>query len=559
MFEESEHRTILIIDDAPESIGILNQILMDEYRVLFALNGITGLSIAQLEKPDIILLDVSMPDMDGHQVCRELKENPDSKDIPVIFITARDKDEDQEIGFKLGAADYLTKPIRPATVKVRVQNQLQLRRSEKLIVHQALYDNLTGLPNRSLSIDRLKYAMNNDMRNNKNTAVFFLDIDNFKQINDTLGHDAGDKVLIEAARRFNHCIRKIDTVGRLSGDEFIVILPGLDKVNDAKLVAENILRVFSQPMPIADMKLVITTSIGIAFSPGDSEDCNQLLINADTAMYRSKAAGRNSYHLFNKDMNKNVKRRMTLESHLHFALEQNEMEVCYQPLIDIKSQAIIGAEALIRWTHPELGKISPDEFISLAEQSGMIENIGAFVLKQGCQQFKGLRNSANKPLSLAVNISPQQFRRGNLPEIINEILDQTGFPSEHLKIEVTEGLLLDNQKVIKQALESLRNQGICLSMDDFGTGFSSLSYLRKFPFDIIKIDQSFIREMISNPNDQALVAAAIAMAHALDMKVIAEGVETREQFEFLALKNCDLAQGYLFSRPVPFDNFKKLL
>jgi len=559
MFESVEKPTVLVVDDVPDSIEILNQILAEENRVLFALNGETGIAIARTQTPDIILLDVSMPGMDGYQVCRELKADPDTRDIPIIFVTGKDQDEDQELGFKIGAADYLTKPVRPATVKVRVKNQLQIRNSEQLILHQALYDGLTKLPNRSLSMDRLRYAIAQDVRNQLKTALLFIDLDKFKKINDTLGHDAGDQLLIDTAVRFKQCVRKVDTVGRLGGDEFVIILPGLEQIDDAKKVAENIIRLFSLPRMLSGMEVVTTVSIGIAFSPDDSEDYKQLLTNADTAMYQSKEAGRNSYHLFNEQMNHNVKRRITMEYHLRHALQNNELTVYYQPLIDIATRKIIGAEALLRWNNVELGNVPPDEFIGLAEQSSMIEEIGLFVLNQGCKQFKDLFGAQGQALSLAINVSPQQFRRGDFPRLVKGILEKTGFASTQLELEVTEGLLLDNQEIIKEVLQIFREQGIGLSMDDFGTGYSSLSYLRKFPFDIIKVDQSFIRDMMSNPSDQALVSAAIAMAHALGIKVIAEGVETEAQLEFLTTKKCDIAQGYLFSRPVPFDEFKKLL
>jgi len=581
--------TILVVDDMPGSIEILNQILADEYRVLFALNGEAGLEITRTQKPELILLDVSMPGMDGYQVCHELKSDPETRDIPIIFVTAKDQDEDQEMGFKIGAADYLTKPVRPATVKVRVKNQLQIRHSEELILHQALYDGLTHLPNRSLSVDRLRYSIAQDCRNQLKTALLFIDLDKFKEINDTLGHDAGDQLLKASALRFKQCldkfkeindtlghdagdqllkasalrfkqcVRKIDTVGRLGGDEFVVILPGLEQVEDAKKVAENIIRVFSNPFTLSGMEVVVTVSIGIAFSPDDSDDYKKLLANADTAMYQSKEAGRNNYHLFNQKMNHNIKRRMEMEYHLRHALKLGELSVFYQPLVDIATRRIIGAEALLRWNNSVLGSVPPDEFIALAEQSGMIESIGAFVLTQGCEQFKDLIDQEGRALSLAVNVSPQQFRRGNLPELVDNILKLTGFAVERLELEVTEGLLLDNQGIVKESLQTIRQQGIGLSMDDFGTGYSSLSYLRKFPFDIIKIDQSFIREMNTNPSDQALVAAAIAMAHALGIKVIAEGVETEAQLACLVEKNCDIAQGYLFSRPLPIEEFKKMI
>ena len=307
------------------------------------------------------------------------------------------------------------------------------------------------------------------------------------------------------------------------------------------------------------MELLITVSIGISFSPDDSRDYKQLLVNADTAMYQSKQSGRNNYHLFNGEMNQTVMRRMTLENHLHHALEKNEFCVYYQPLIETTSRNIIGAEALIRWDNPQLGRVSPDEFIGIAEQIGIIEQLGVYVLQQACHFFKDLTGSDGQPLTIAVNVSPQQFRQNHLPDLVDNILKETGLEPEQLELEVTEGLLLGSQSNIKDALLALRQLGVHFSMDDFGTGYSSLSYLREFPFSIIKIDRSFISDLQNKPEDQVLVTAAIAMAHALDMKVIAEGVETEFQLQFLKEKQCDICQGYLFSKPVDGDNFKQLL
>ncbi|MDM8545071.1 two-component system response regulator [Candidatus Venteria ishoeyi] len=555
MTESLDKPTVLIVDDLPDGIQVLNQILADEYRVLFATNGQTALTITREQKPQVILLDVMMPDMDGYQVCRELKANPETRNIPIIFITGKDQDEDEEMGFRIGAADYLTKPVRPTTVRVRVKNQLQLRRSEELILRQALYDGLTGLPNRSLAMDRLRYAILQEQREYTKTGLLFIDLDNFKTINDTLGHDAGDQVLVDAAKRLRQCIRKGDTVARLGGDEFVIILPRLKQVNDSIPVAEQILRSFTQPMPIAGMDYVISTSIGIAISPDDSNDYKQLLVNADTAMYQSKNAGRNNYHLFNEKMNQHVNRRMQMETHLHGALERGELLIYYQPIVDVLSNQVIGAEALLRWNSPQLGWVSPEAFIDIAEQTGLIGPIGAFVLEQGCRQFWNLRRADGRLLSLAVNVSPQQFRREDLTQQVKKVLQMTGMQPGNLKLEVTEGLLLGNQDCIKDALQTLHEMNIRLSMDDFGTGYSSLSYLRNFAFDLVKIDRSFIKEITQRPDDEALVTAAIAMAHGLGLEVIAEGVETQEQMALLTSKACDQIQGYLFAEPMPFDNF----
>ncbi len=320
MSKSLDKSTILIIDDMADSIAILNQILADEYRVLFALNGSDGLKIAKKQQPNIILLDIIMPDIDGYEVCKLLKADPDTRDIPIIFISSKDQDEDQEKGFQLGAVDFLSKPIGPASVKIRVKNQLKLRQIDKAIYHKALYDGLTDLPNRNLSLDRLNYSIAQDCRKSLKTALIFIDLDKFKIINDSLGHDAGDILLIEAALRLKSCVRKVDTVGRLGGDEFIIILPGLEKIEDTKIIADNIMHSFTQPINLSGIVQHITVSMGIAFSPDDcilgdsvpddstpkdSNSVKRLLAHADTAMYKAKNSGRNSYYFYQEQMNKN--------------------------------------------------------------------------------------------------------------------------------------------------------------------------------------------------------------------------------------------------------------
>ncbi len=555
----SNSATVLVVDDALESIEILHQVLQSEYRVLFATSGPEGLLIAQQQKPDIILLDVIMPGMDGYQVCRELKANPDTREIPVIFITARDREDDEEMGFRIGGADYLGKPVRPTTVKIRIKNQLQLRNNENLILHQALYDGLTRLPNRSLSMDRLRFSMIHDQRNQAKTALLFIDLDKFKEINDTLGHDGGDQLLIEAGARLRTCVREGDTVGRLGGDEFVVILPALRQAQDAEQVAENILRVFEMPIGIAEMEVVCTTSIGVAVCPDDGTEPKQLLRNADTAMYQSKDAGRNCYHQFNQEMNQKVQRRVQIEQHLRFALNRGELSLRYQPIMDVVSRTVLGAEVLLHWDNPELGVVATDEFIGIAEHSELIDSIGAFVIEHSCRQFKAITGPHGLPLALAVNVSPQQFRHGNLVKRVARTLKETGFTADRLILEVTEGLLLSHQNSLKDILQSLRHMGVRLSMDDFGTGYSSLSYLRNFSFDMIKIDRSFISEMAHNPGDEELVTASIAMAHGLGLKVVGEGVESETQLALLATKGCDTAQGYLFSPALSLEAFKAFL
>ena len=430
---------------------------------------------------------------------------------------------------------------------------------EERILHQALFDSLTDLPNRFLALDRLDQMISDAKRENHLIAVMFLDLDDFKKVNDTLGHETGDILLQHAAKRLNYVVREQDTVGRLGGDEFIVLLGGLKQPEDALPVAEKLLHCFQDPFKLQHRELVVTASMGIAIYPNNGESPAELLRNSDTAMYASKAQGCNTCHFFTKEMNMGVTRRLALEEQLHGALGNSEFEVLYQPLVDIHSRSIIGAEALLRWHNPTLGEISPDEFIPVAEQTGLIIPIGEYVLAQALEKTAQWVHQRQWPFKIAVNLSPRQFRDERLVTFIEQQLQANGVPGSHLELEITEGVLMGDHGYINSALETLCRMDIGIAMDDFGTGYSSLSYLRSYPFDTLKIDRSFINDINVDPADRELVNAAIAMAHGLGLKVVAEGVETEEQLESLATQYCDVAQGYLFSKPVPPEAISRML
>ena len=432
-----------------------------------------------------------------------------------------------------------------------VKEDITLRKQqEDHILHQAHYDTLTNLPNRFLSLDRLSQLIEEAKRDEKQIAVLFLDMDDFKKVNDTLGHETGDKLLIEAAERLKSAIRTGDTVGRFGGDEFIVLLGGLADTADAQPVADNLLNRFRDSFCIDSRELMITLSIGIAVYPGDGHTTSQLLRNADSAMYHSKQLGRNTYSYFTDEMNRNAAHRLALEEQMHGALGRGEFSVVYQPKIEVASGKIMGAEALLRWTNPALGNISPNEFIPVAEQTGLIVNIGQFVLTEALTKAASWQKDFDSDFNIAVNLSPRQFRDPNLVDFIEQSLRQSGVSSQTLELEITEGVLMSGHGHIDSALAALNNLGVSFAMDDFGTGYSSLSYLRRYPFDVLKIDQSFIRDITEDSADRELISAAIAMAHGLNLKVVAEGVEIEQQLKYLKQLGCDYAQGYLFSKPV---------
>jgi diguanylate cyclase (GGDEF)-like protein/PAS domain S-box-containing protein len=429
----------------------------------------------------------------------------------------------------------------------------QQKAQEEEILHQAHYDSLTQLPNRFLSMDRLHNMLSEADRNNRKVAVLFLDMDDFKKVNDTLGHDTGDKILIEAASRLRSSVRDSDTVGRLGGDEFIVLIDNLETEEQALPIAQSLLKQFQTSLTVDERDLLLTMSIGIAVYPKDGKLPAELLRNADSAMYHSKATGRNNVHFYTEEMNINANRRLLLEEQLHNALHRNEFHLLYQPVIDLETRQIVGAEALLRWNSQQLGMVTPDEFIPVAEHTGMIVEIGRFVLKEALRQSGRWINEIDPEFKIAINLSPRQFRDPELIEFIDRILHKYNIDGDNLELEITEGVLMAQHADIENTIARLNERDINISMDDFGTGYSSLSYLRSYPFNILKIDRSFINDISVDPADLELVNAAIDMAHGLGLKVIAEGVETEEQITLLNNKRCDMAQGYFFSKPVSAD------
>ncbi|MDO9106013.1 MAG: EAL domain-containing protein [Methylovulum sp.] len=432
------------------------------------------------------------------------------------------------------------------------------KRNEARIQYLANYDPLTGLPNRSQLDEHVKYAISLAKRNSGQLALMFLDLDHFKDINDTLGHSIGDALLIELARRLRLTLREEDTVTRLGGDEFILLLPGVG-ADDAAKVAQKMLDVIAQPYQINQYDMTLTASIGIAIYPNDGEDLETLSKNADAAMYRAKQEGRHASRFFTPEMQARSTRNLQLLNALRGALEQGQLHVCYQPQVAIKNGFIIGAEALLRWHHPGFGIVSPAEFIPIAEDSGLILPIGEWVLRTAVRQVKTWITDGFTPLIMAVNLSAVQFRHPNLPGLITRILDEEGLPPEYLELELTESVAMHNPLDAIAVMNNLHGRGIRMSIDDFGTGYSSLSYLKKFKVYKLKIDQSFVRDISTDPEDKAIVSAIINLAKSLGLKTIAEGVETAEQLAFLHEQDCGEAQGYLYSRPVPFGQFEALL
>lgn len=444
---------------------------------------------------------------------------------------------------------------RAAHLLLMREDITQRRMQEEKVAYQAYYDSLTALPNRTLAIDRLQQATSHANREGNKCAVMFIDLDNFKQINDTLGHVAGDELLCQAAERLRSVVRAEDTVARLGGDEFLVIVGGVSHAGDADAVASKITQAFAPLFQIDGSEFGASPSIGVSLYPDDGSEAAVLLRNADLAMYEAKEAGRNTFRFFNQKIHDDSVARMEMERQLRGALERGELQVHFQPLVSARDGQLVGAEALLRWTHPVLGRVPPDRFIPVAEQSGLIVGIGNWVLDEACAHAARWREARNGEFVIAVNVSPRQFANPGLVDTIRACVEKYAIPRGQLEIEVTEGLLIRNPGEVREAMLALEAIGVTVALDDFGTGYSSLSYLRAFPFHTIKIDRSFIRDLSDDAEDCALVIAAIRMARALGLKVVAEGVETEMQSRFLTRQESDVLQGYLFGPAIAAEDF----
>jgi diguanylate cyclase (GGDEF)-like protein/PAS domain S-box-containing protein len=460
--------------------------------------------------------------------------------------------------------DRYTAPLKDAKGQYRgrifyFRDITERKKAEEQVQFLAYYDALTRLPNRTLLYDRLQKALASARRRGNKIGVLYLDLDRFKDINDSLGHSVGDLLLQEVARRLKTWAREQDTIARVGGDEFLIVLSELNDVAGAAIAAQRIVNMTAAEFAVQEHTLSVSCSIGVSLFPEHGKDCETLIKNADAAMYSAKAHGRNNFKFFTADMNAEVVERLTLENSLRPALDRKELFLMYQPQMDLVTGRVTGLEALLRWQHPTLGLVPPDKFIRIAENSGLIVPIGEWVLRTACSQARRWQEEGHTALSIAVNVSAVQFRQEGFCELIRRILHETGLAPQFLELELTESLLLANADVMLSVVRELRSTGIMLAIDDFGTGYSSFSYLRQFPISKFKIDRSFIADVAVNPDDAAITAAIISMAKSLKLKVIAEGVETEAQMSFLRAHHCDEIQGYYFSRPLAVDKVAEKL
>ena len=507
---------------------------------LIALNG---------DGYDVVLTDLNLPDSQGVRTVKRLVAV--RKEIPVVVFSAVDEERAILELLHSGAQEYLIKGKGDGHGVARALRQaIERKRAELNLQRLAHYDSLTGLANRTLFHNRLEYALANATRRQNCVALMVLDLDRFKAVNDTLGHQAGDRLLGLAAERLGRCVRDSDTIARLGGDEFTIILENLGGAEEPRIVARKILDVMAQPFVLEGQDVYVTPSIGITLFPHDDDNVDGLLKNADAAMYQVKANGRNGYQFFTAGMNERAVERIRIESGLRQAIERGEFLLHYQPKVSLQSGRLQGMEALVRWQRPDTGIVSPADFIPVAEDSGLIVPIGEWVLRKGLAQTRIWLDSGLPVPRLAVNICARQFRQCDVAAMVADALRQHELDGNHLEVEITESVLMEDTDATVATLQRLKELGVSIAIDDFGTGYSSLNYLKRFPIDTLKIDRSFVSDIPYDQDDAVITRAIIGLAHNLRRTVIAEGVETHEQVRFLRENHCDEAQGYLFSAPI---------
>ncbi|MFT6052322.1 MAG: putative signal transduction protein with EAL and GGDEF domain [Halioglobus sp.] len=568
---------ILVSDDDSNVRLLTRQCLEAEGMIVVeAANGLETLDAFVRERPDLLFLDVEMPGMSGLEVCQRIRNMPQGETIPIMIVTGSDDRVSIDQGFDAGATQYKTKPVNWSLLGRDVQYMLRasdafnaLKRQEDRLRYLAYYDPLTSLPNRRSFNEQLNRILKRSQRRNTNAALMFIDLDHFKRINDSIGHGRGDRLLVEIAKRLTLELREDDAINyltennaesddnadgspeiaRLGGDEFTVVLSDVTNYGHVELVAKRILDSLSEPIQLQSHNPVVTPSIGIAMYPLDGTDPDTLVKNADTAMYVAKAEGRACFRFYNEKMNATAVEQLKMEEELRDALKNNQLELRYQPQVDVSNGKVVSMEALVRWKHPKRGMVSPLEFIPVAERTGQIIELGNWVLSEVARHCSYWDTLDLEDFRVCVNISPLQFNQTDLPHSISEFLRKSGLSPERLELEFTESAVMTDAETNIEKLRKLKDLGLDLAIDDFGTGYSSLSYLKRFPIDTLKIDQSFVADL-NTVDGAAIVDAILALAKTLQLRVIAEGIETQEQLSYLVKRECELLQGYFFSRPI---------
>lgn len=543
--------------------------------VVEAADGPEAIDVFMRERPDLVFLDVEMPGMTGLEVCKRLRKMPQGESIPIMIVTGSDDRQSIDQGFEAGATQYKTKPVNWSLLSRDVQYMLRasnafnsLKRQEDRLRYLAYYDPLTSLPNRRSFNEQLNRILKRCRRHKTNAALLFIDLDHFKRINDSIGHGRGDRLLVEIAKRLTVELREDDAINyysdnsaeddsnnsnteiaRLGGDEFTVVLSDIPNAGQVERVAQRILAALSEPIALQSHNPVVTPSVGIALFPQDGEDPDTLVRNADTAMYAAKSQGRACFRFYDEEMNAKAVEQLKMEEELRDAMQNNELELRYQPQVDTATGDVVSMEALVRWKHATRGMVSPLDFITVAERTGQIIELGEWVMKEVARHCNYWDSMGLPPFRVCVNISPLQFNQSDLPCSIGEFLRESGMQASRLELELTESAIMTDAQTNIEKLQQLKALGLELAVDDFGTGYSSLSYLKRFPIDTLKIDQSFVADL-GTTDGAAIVDAIIALSKTLNLRVIAEGIEEKEQLDYLVARGADLLQGYFFARPI---------
>jgi len=566
----AEFAKIMMVDDQPMTMRLLQAFLEDAGYKNFVTTArpTEAMSLLLEERPDVVLLDLNMPEVSGFDILAQVRAHPDVQHMPVLMLTASDDATSKLQALELGATDFLAKPVNSSELALRLRNTLAAKAHQDRLRY---YDALTDLPNRSMLLDQLSDCLSRAQRTGKSGALLHIDLDRFNKFNDSFGLEAGDRLLRTIARRLIGCLREGDEVcrvelhdehsmvSRLGGDEFVIVLPSLHARDNATTVAERVLEAVSEPISWGLNEVIVTPSIGILIFPEQADDIEMLLRNVALATARAKQLGRNRYEMYSSQSETHLATETSLESELHQAIERDELEMYLHPQVDVATGRVKGAEALLRWQHPLRGLIDTGVFAPLAEETGLIVPFGNWILRAACEQLARWGEAGWDGLTISVNVASLQLKGGNLLDEVGSVLSATGVDPSRLTLEITESAVFENAEANIKILSMIRSLGVRLSLDDFGTGFSSLSYLQQLPIDELKIDQSFIMTIESEMDEAPVVAAIIAMAWRLGLQIVVEGIENEAQLNYIERHQCDTYQGFLFAKPMPQDEFFKKL
>jgi diguanylate cyclase (GGDEF)-like protein len=556
--QKYEERPVVVLADDDPSIRLMIRHVLEseEFDIVEAADGIEAIKAVEKHHPALVLLDAVMPGIDGFTTCKQLKDKGHT-DVPVMMITGLDDDASVERAYDVGAIDFITKPIKWAVLKHRVRSVVSTVVAERKVELLAYRDTLTNLPNRLLFADRLEHSIDRSARHRESLALLLVDMDDFKLVNDSFGHDAGDKLIKAVGNLLARSLRRADTVARLGGDEFAVIVESINGLDDAISIADNLSTILEHNVRLDEHETFTGASIGIAIYPEDGEDARTLLKNADTALFRAKEKGRHCFQFYKPEMSVNAMERLELENSMRKALDEDQFVVYYLPTIDIHKNEITSIEALLRWDHPEKGIIKPNDFIQLAEDCGLIVPIGEKLIRTAAKQLKVWRDEGIDNQNVSINIAPRQFRDMDILALFKEVMHENELEPSNFTIEVTEGALIENVGEVENVLNTLSGMGMTIALDDFGTGFASLAYLKDFPVDIVKIDRLFIEGTPDNREDTAIVEAIAGLTRGLKLRLLAEGIENERQLQMLKGLGCQLAQGYYWSKALPAEQYEQ--